>query len=82
MNSAKKIAKITTILMIISFTSKVFGFVRETVIARYFGAGMEADAYFMVRGVSNLILASIEASISTTFIPSIPAYECRWKEEG
>lgn len=69
MNSAKKMAKTTTILMIITLVSKVFGFVRETVIARYFGAGMEADAYFMALGIPNLIFASIGASISTTFIP-------------
>lgn len=69
MNSAKKMAKTTTILMIITLVSKVFGFVRETVIARYFGAGMEADAYFMAISIPSLIFASIGASISTTFIP-------------
>ncbi len=69
MNTAKKMAKTTTILMVITLISKVFGFVRETVIARYFGAGMETDAYFMALSIPNLIFASIGASISTTFIP-------------
>ena len=69
MNSAKKMAKTTTILMVITLISKVFGFARETIIARYFGGGMEADAYFMAVSIPNLVFASIGASISTTFIP-------------
>lgn len=69
MNTAKKMAKTTTMLMVITLLSKVFGFVRETVIANYFGAGMEADAYFMALSIPNLIFASVGASISTTFIP-------------
>src|SRR5690606_10487551 len=69
MNSARKMAKTTTILMVITLISKVFGFARETIIARYFGGGMEADAYFMAVSIPNLVFASIGASISTTFIP-------------
>lgn len=69
MNSAKKIAKATTMIMIITLISKVFGFARETIIARYFGGGMEADAYFMALSIPTLLFASIGASISTTFIP-------------
>lgn len=69
MTTAKKMAKTTTILMIITLASKVLGFVRETIIAYYFGAGMDAEAYFMALSIPNLIFASVGASISTTFIP-------------
>ena len=69
MTTAKRLAKTTTILMIISLISKVLGFARESIIAYYFGGGMEAEAYFMANSVPGLIFATLSASISTTFIP-------------
>jgi putative peptidoglycan lipid II flippase len=74
MSLAKKAAKSAVIIMLITIISKVFGFLREVIIAAYYGAGIDTDAYFMAQGIPSVLFASIGVSLTTTFIPIYTEY--------
>lgn len=57
---------IVTVIIIIS---KVVGFVREMVLAAYFGLSVEADAYSMAFTIVNVLVLLFSAGIASTFIP-------------
>lgn len=50
--------------------SRILGFVRDVVIALYFGAGMEADAFFAAFRIPNMMRRLFaEGSLTSAFIP-------------
>lgn len=51
MNLLKSLAAVSSITML----SRVLGFVRDTIIARTFGAGMATDAFFIAFKLPNLL---------------------------
>ena len=51
MNLLKSLAAVSSITMI----SRVLGFIRDTIIARAFGAGMATDAFFIAFKLPNLL---------------------------
>ncbi|MBE3596714.1 MAG: murein biosynthesis integral membrane protein MurJ [Hydrogenibacillus sp.] len=59
----------TAAIMIITLLSKLFGFVRETAIAAYFGASLDSDAYFIAYSIPGVLFAAMASAIGTTFIP-------------
>jgi putative peptidoglycan lipid II flippase len=62
--------KSTTTVGINTLLSRVLGFVRDIVIARYFGAGMGADAFFVAFRVPNLLRRLFaEGAFSQAFVP-------------
>ena len=69
--SRKKASKIAIMLLIISLLSKSFGFVRDMLIARSFGVGMETDVYFIALTTSTILFGIIGLSLNTTIIPMI-----------
>jgi len=69
------LAKATLIVMIGTLTSRLFGFLREVVMAAYFGNGMAADAYRVAYAIPNLLLQLFgSAAIGSAFIPVITKY--------
>ncbi len=55
--------------------SRIFGFVRDMVIASVFGAGLSADAFFVAFRIPNLLRRLFaEGSLSITFIPVFSEY--------
>lgn len=55
--------------------SRIFGFVRDMVIASIFGAGLSADAFFVAFRIPNLLRRLFaEGSLSITFIPVFSEY--------
>ncbi len=79
MDKTKKIAKSTAALVIFALIGKLFGFTRETLIAYYFGAGMETDAFTVSLNAVSLLSLPLSSSIATTFIPMLARVE---QEEG
>ena len=69
--SEKKIFKLTYVLIIISLISKIFGFIRDLLIAKSFGAGMETDIYFIALITSTILFGVVSLALSTTLIPMI-----------
>lgn len=62
-----KIFKITFIVSIILFISKILGFVRESLIAAYYGSNGETDAFFFALSMPGMIFPAICSSLSIAF---------------
>ena len=55
--------------------SRIFGFVRDVVIAGFFGAGLSSDAFFVAFRIPNLMRRLFaEGSLSVSFIPVFTEY--------
>lgn len=70
MVTAKKAVKAVGIVVIIGFFSKILGFVRELVIASYYGASGAMDAFNIANEVPGILLSGLGTAITTTFIPA------------
>lgn len=75
METAKKVAKSTLAIIILSLIGKVMGLGREKLIAYRFGVGMEKDAYVAAQAATAIFSQFITTSIATTFIPGLQKVE-------
>jgi len=66
MNKTTKALSVVTILLLFS---KLVGFVREMIIAAYYGATYQTDAYNMAINIIGLSTAIISAGVATVIIP-------------
>lgn len=57
------------LLVIISGFSRLFGFVREVLMTKYFGSSAETDAFFFAVTMSNFFSIYLVSAVSQTFIP-------------
>jgi putative peptidoglycan lipid II flippase len=58
-----------------TFLSRIFGFIRDVVIAWFFGAGLSSDAFFVAFRIPNLLRRLFaEGSLSVAFIPVFTEY--------
>lgn len=72
MNLLKALATIGSM----TFISRILGFVRDTLIARIFGAGMMTDAFFVAFKIPNLLRRiSAEGAFSQAFVPILAEYK-------
>jgi len=64
--------------------SRIFGFLRDVVIAWFFGAGLAADAFFVAFRIPNLLRRLFaEGSLTVSFVPIFSEYLTRnGKEEA
>ncbi len=61
-----------------TLVSRVFGFVRDAVIARVFGAGLYTDAFFVAFRLPNLLRRVFaEGAFSQAFVPILAEYKTR-----
>lgn len=82
MSTSGKAAKSTIIIITFTLGSKFLGFIRETLIAARFGAGMETDAFFIAMTATGLVTGLISSAITTTFIPVLSEVEFKKGKEG
>ena len=62
--------------------SRILGFVRDTVIARVFGAGMATDAFFVAFKIPNFLRRLFaEGAFSQAFVPILSEYKNRRGED-
>jgi putative peptidoglycan lipid II flippase len=74
-NEKVKMAKDTGIVMVITLLSRIFGFIRDAVIAWSFGAGFISDIFFVAFRIPNLIRRLFsEGVLSLAFIPVFIEY--------
>ncbi|KXH84019.1 murein biosynthesis integral membrane protein MurJ [Sporosarcina sp. HYO08] len=66
MGRLKKAALWTTALALVL---KVSGFIRESIVAKEFGASAETDAYFLAFGFITLVVAMISTGFNNVFLP-------------
>lgn len=72
MNLLKALATVGSM----TFLSRILGFVRDTLIARVFGAGVETDAFFVAFKIPNLLRRiSAEGAFSQAFVPILAEYK-------
>jgi len=75
MPETHKITKAATTIGIGTFLSRILGFLRDMVIANFFGAGMAADAFFVAFRIPNLWRRFVgEGSLTISFIPVYTEY--------
>ncbi|MGA9164094.1 MAG: murein biosynthesis integral membrane protein MurJ [Thiobacillus sp.] len=74
MNLLKALAAVSSMTLL----SRILGFVRDTVIARAFGAGMMTDAFFVAFKIPNLLRRLFaEGAFSQAFVPILAEYKNR-----
>lgn len=56
-------------LMLLSAFTKIFGFIREILLGRFFSIGDTAEAYIIAQTIPSLLLMVVGAGLSTGFIP-------------
>ncbi|MFC5697924.1 murein biosynthesis integral membrane protein MurJ [Pseudomonas sp. GCM10022186] len=79
MNLLKSLAAVSSITML----SRVLGFVRDTIVARFFGAGMATDAFFVAFKLPNLLRRIFaEGAFSQAFVPILAEYKTQQGEEA
>jgi len=61
--------KITVILMLVAFFSKVGGFLRDLVLAHFFGATYITDAFMVAQTVPNLLFGFLSTALVSNYIP-------------
>lgn len=75
MTNQEKVTKAAAVLGSTTLISRIFGFIRDMVVARVFGAGMVADAFFVAYRVPGLLRELFaEGSMSAAFIPVFSGY--------
>lgn len=79
MNLLKSLATVSSMTMI----SRVLGFIRDAIIARFFGAGMATDAFFVAFKLPNLLRRIFaEGAFSQAFVPILAEYKSQQGEEA
>lgn len=72
MNLLKALATVGSM----TFLSRILGFVRDTLVARVFGAGVLTDAFFVAFKIPNLLRRlSAEGAFSQAFVPVLAEYK-------
>ena len=79
MNLLKSLAAVSSLTML----SRVLGFVRDTLIARIFGAGVASDAFVVAFKLPNLLRRIFaEGAFSQAFVPILAEYKTQQGEEA
>ena len=75
MSENKRLLRATGIISSGTFLSRIFGFIRDMVIAKIFGAGFATDAFFVAFKIPNLLRRLLgEGALSAAFIPLFTEY--------
>lgn len=75
MEKVNKLTRSTMAFAIFQLLGKVFGFARESLIAYYFGAGIETDAFNTSLKATSILSLMVSNAIATTFIPMLARVE-------
>lgn len=79
MNLLRALATVSSMTLV----SRILGFVRDTVIARVFGAGLYTDAFFVAFKIPNLLRRLFaEGAFAQAFVPVLAEYKNREGDEA
>jgi putative peptidoglycan lipid II flippase len=82
MSENQKITKAASVIGMGTLLSRILGFLRDMVIANFFGTGMAADAFFVAFRIPNLWRRLVgEGSLTISFIPVYTEYLTQRSEE-
>lgn len=72
---SRQLLKSTAVISAMTLLSRVLGFLRDIIIARVFGAGFEADAFFVAFRIPNFMRRLFaEGSFAQAFVPVLSEY--------
>ena len=78
MSENSRVVKAASVVGTATFFSRILGFIRDAVIAWYFGAGFSSDAFIAAFRIPNLLRRLFaEGSLSAAFIPVFTQYLIR-----
>ncbi len=78
MDEKRRIAKAAGFMSIATFISRILGFVKDMILAKFFGATGIADTFFVAFRIPNLLRELFaEGSMSSAFIPVLTEYQTR-----
>ena len=70
-----KVAKAAGVVGLATMLSRIFGFIRDMVVAAFFGAGLITDAFFVAFRIPNLLRRLLgEGSLTVSFVPVFTEY--------
>lgn len=70
-----KVAKAAGVVGISTMASRIVGYLRDMVVAAFFGAGLASDAFFVAFRIPNLLRRLIgEGSLTVSFVPVFTEY--------
>lgn len=81
-NKNQSVARAAVVVAFLTVISKILGFGREALIASFFGASAQTDAYFFAHSMPEMVFPSVCNSISTAFISLYVAKLTKDKIEG
>lgn len=82
MTQLKKSAKSVSMVILLTLISKVLGFVRESLIASNYGAGISTDTFFIALSAITLFSTILTHTINTVLIPILSDIEVHEGKEG
>ncbi len=78
MSAKGKIARAAGLMSIATFISRILGYVKDMILARYFGATGTADVFFVAFRIPNLLRELFaEGSMSSAFVPVVTEYQTK-----
>lgn len=78
---SEKLFQSTAVVSVMTFLSRILGFLRDIVIARLFGAGLGADVFFVAFKIPNFLRRLFaEGAFSQAFIPVLAEFRERGDE--
>ena len=70
-----RLARAAGVVGLATMLSRVFGFIRDVIVARFFGAGLATDAFFVAFRIPNLLRRLFaEGSLTIAFVPVFTEY--------
>jgi putative peptidoglycan lipid II flippase len=84
MSENARVTKAAGVVGAATLLSRIFGFIRDVVVAWFFGAGLSSDAFFVAFRIPNLLRRLFaEGSLSIAFIPVFTEYlQTQGKDEA
>src|SRR5262249_17977129 len=74
-SGARAVARAAVVVSSATMASRIFGFIRDLVVARAFGAGVATDAFFVAFRLPNLLRRLVaDGRLSSAFVPVVPGY--------
>jgi putative peptidoglycan lipid II flippase len=78
MSAKEKITRAAGAMSIATFISRILGYIKDMILAKFFGATGSADTFFVAFRIPNLLRELFaEGSMSSAFIPVLKEYETK-----
>src|SRR5690606_27753880 len=78
----KKALKSTSYVSLMTFLSRILGFVRDMVLAQIFGAGASFDAFLVAFKIPNFLRRLFaEGAFAQAFVPVLAEYKAKYTQE-